>query len=172
QIAEHLLDRALTAQGVISGPSVMHPRLRFTPEMTELIESRLRRKQLVPLTINGELHYARPDALEPPEPAGSLVHILSPFDPLVIQRRRLKLFFGYEHVFEAYVKVEKRRFGYFTLPVLIGDEVVAVLDLKTDRAAGKLLIQAWHWIETETPERKQLIEEELGRFERFQLGAE
>lgn len=172
QIAEHLIDRALTAQGLISGPSVMHPRLRFTPEMAEVIEARLRRKLLVPVTVAGELHYASPEALAPSTPGEPLVHILSPFDPLVIQRRRLNLFFGYEHVFEAYVKVEKRRFGYFTLPVLIGDEVAAVLDLKTDRAGGKLLIQAWHWIEPETPERKRLIEEELGRFERFQLGAE
>ncbi len=172
QITEHLIDRALTAQGLISGPSVMHPRLRFTPEMAEIIDGRVRRKQLVPVTVNGELHFATPEALEPPTAGEPLVHILSPFDPLVIQRRRLKLFFGYEHVFEAYVKVEKRQFGYFTLPVLIGDEVVAVLDLKTDRAARKLLIQAWHRIEPETPERKHLIEEELGRFERFQLSAD
>ncbi len=172
QIAEHLIDRAITAQGLISGPSVMHPRLRLTPQMQEIIDARVRRKRLVPVTVEGELHYATPEALEPPAPREPLVHILSPFDPLVIQRRRLKLFFGYEHVFEAYVKVEKRRFGYFTLPVLISDEVVAVLDLKTDRAAGKLLIQAWHWIAPETPERKRLIEEELGRFERFQLAGE
>jgi len=172
QIAEHLIDRALTAQGVISAPSVMHPRLRFTPELTEIIDDRVRRKQLVPVTVEGELHYATPEALQPLEPTEPLVHILSPFDPLVIQRRRLKLFFGYEHVFEAYVKVEKRRFGYFTLPVLVGDQIVAVLDLKTDRAARKLLIQAWHWIEPETPERKHLIEEELSRFERFQLAGE
>jgi uncharacterized protein YcaQ len=172
QISEHLLERALTAQGLISGPSVMHPKLRFTPEMTELIEARVRRKQLVPVTIAGELHYARPEALEPPATDDTLVHILSPFDPLVIQRRRLKLFFGYEHVFEAYVAKDKRQFGYFTLPVLIGDEVVAVLDLKTDRAQKKLLIQAWHWIAPETPERKRLIEAELDRFERFQLAVE
>ncbi len=172
QIAEHLIDRALTAQGLISAPSVMHPRLRFTPDMQEIIDSRVRRRKLVPVTVEGELHYAAPEALEAPEPGELLVHILSPFDPLVIQRRRLKLFFGYEHVFEAYVKVEKRQFGYFTLPVLIGDQVIAVLDLKTDRSMRKLLIQAWHWIEAETPERKQLIEEELGRFERFQLAAE
>jgi uncharacterized protein YcaQ len=171
QIAEYLVDRALTAQGLISGPSVMHPKLRFTPEMQAIIDSRVRRKTLVPVTVAGELHYTRPEALEPP-PAEPLVHILSPFDPLVIQRRRLKLFFGYEHVFEAYVKVEKRRFGYFTLPVLIGEEVVAVLDLKTDRAAGKVLVQAWHWVGSETTERKQAIEEELGRFARFQLAGE
>ena len=172
QITEYLIDRALTAQGLISGPSVMHPKLRFTPEMAKLIEARVRRKQLVPVTVEGELHYARPEALEAPEPREPLVHILSPFDPLVIQRRRLALFFGYEHVFEAYVKVEKRRFGYFTLPVLIGDEVVAVLDLKTDRAAGKVLIQAWHWVASETGERRRLIDEELGRFERFQVARE
>ena len=41
---------------------------------------------------------------------------------------------------------DKRQFGYFTLPVLIGDDMVAALDLKTDRAAGKLLIQSWHWL--------------------------
>lgn len=171
QIAEHLIDRALTAQGLISGPSVMHPRLRFTPDMQQIVDSRVRRKTLIPVTIGGELHYATPEALEPPEPAEPLVHILSPFDPLVIQRRRLKLFFGYEHVFEAYVKVEKRQFGYFTLPVLIGDEVVAVLDLKTDRAAGRLLIQAWHWVGGGGEQHRPAIEEELGRFERFQLGS-
>jgi len=44
--------------------------------------------------------------------------------------------------------------------------------LKTDRAAGKVLIQAWHWIGAEGPERKHLIEDEIGRFERFQLAGE
>ena len=108
------------------------------------------------------------DTLPDSEP---LVHILSPFDPVVIQRRRLKLFFGYDHLFEAYVPKAKRRFGYFVLPVLLGDEMVAALDLKTDRAAGKLLIQAWHWLEDGRPRaHKRAIEDELHRFEAFQLG--
>ncbi|MFN3364721.1 MAG: DNA glycosylase AlkZ-like family protein, partial [Allorhizobium sp.] len=76
-------------------------------------------------------------------------------------------------VFEAYLPREKRLFGYFGLPVLLGDTVVAVLDLKTDRAAGRLLIQQWSWLEgQETPERKALIEAELERFTQFQLGRE
>ena len=74
------------------------------------------------------------------------MHILSPFDPLIIQRKRLKLFFDYDHRFEAYVPKEKRVFGYFALPVLVGDEIVAALDLKTDRARGKLLVQKWTWV--------------------------
>jgi uncharacterized protein YcaQ len=48
------------------------------------------------------------------------VHILSPFDPLIIQRKRTELFFDYGHRFEAYVPKEKRLFGYFALPVLVG----------------------------------------------------
>ena len=50
-----------------------------------------------------------------------MVHILSPFDPLIIQRKRLELFFDYQHRFEAYVPKEKRVFGYFACPVLVGD---------------------------------------------------
>ena len=170
---EYRLDRALRSQGLISGPSVMHQRLRFSPALAEIVDRRIRRKDLVEVVIEGDdtRHFAAPEVLdETAEPVSDLVHILSPFDPLVIQRRRLKLFFGYDHVFEAYVPKAKRKFGYFTLPVLVGDQIVAALDLKTDRAAGKLLIQAWHWLDAARPHaHKRLIEEELQRFERFQL---
>ena len=60
------------------------------------------------------------------------MHILSPFDPLIIQRKRTELFFGYGHVSRPMCR-RKRVFGYFALPVLVGDEIVAALDLKTDR---------------------------------------
>jgi len=99
-----------------------------------------------------------------------MVHILSPFDPLIIQRKRLKLLFGYDHVFEAYVPKPKRQFGYFALPVLVGDEIVAAVDLKTDRQNKKLLIQQWTWVgKGSARNHKKLIEEELHRFEKFQL---
>ena len=74
------------------------------------------------------------------------MHILSPFDPLVIQRKRLQLFFDYDHRFEAYLPKEKRVFGYLALPVLVGEDVVAAIDLKTDRANRKLQIQQWTWV--------------------------
>lgn len=174
QIAEYQLDRALTAQGLISGPSTMHPWKVFSPEIRAIIDRRVRRRQLREVRIGDSMvpHWATPEALgsglEPIEP---IVHILNPFDPIVIQRARLKLFFGYEHIFEAYVTKAKRQFGYFTLPVLVGDKIVALLDLKTDRGAGKLLIQAWHWVGDGKPRaHKKLIEEELTRFQRFQLG--
>ncbi len=139
-----------------------------------MIETGVRRKELVPVAVEGAgkvEHWARPEALETaPEPAEELVHILSPFDPLVIQRKRLQLFFDYEHRFEAYLPKEKRLFGYLALPVLIGDQVVAAIDLKTDRANRKLQIQQWTWVGRGSARpHKRLIEQELHRFERFQL---
>ena len=98
------------------------------------------------------------------------MHILSPFDPLIIQRKRTALFFDYDHVFEAYVPKAKRVYGYFTLPVLVGSEIVAAIDLKADREKGALLVQQWHWVGRGTPAaHNAVIERELGRFERFQL---
>jgi uncharacterized protein YcaQ len=116
-------------------------------------------------------HWARPETLElDVEPTPNMVHILSPFDPLVIQRKRLQLFFDYEHRFEAYLPKEKRVFGYLALPVLVGDAVVAAIDLKTDRLNRKLQMQKWTWLERGSARsHKRLIEEELHRFERFQL---
>jgi uncharacterized protein YcaQ len=100
------------------------------------------------------------------------VHILSPFDPLVNQRKRSLFFFEYEHRFEAYVPKEKRVFGYFALPVLIGDQIAAVIDLKTDREARQLRLQQWTWLaQRERRARKRQIEEALHRFERFQLAS-
>jgi uncharacterized protein YcaQ len=174
QIIAYKLDRALRSQGVVSLDSICHLDAPSKPMVKALIDSRVRAKKLVPLTLAGPdqtLHWAAPETLEAPAgiPPG-LVHIISPFDPLVIQRKRLKRFFGYEHLFEAYLPAEKRRYGYFALPVLLGDNIVAALDLKTDRSAGKLLIQQETWLADVGTEGRIAVDEALGRFERFQLG--
>jgi uncharacterized protein YcaQ len=171
---EYLLDRALRSQGLVSLDSICHLDAKRKPGIRQLIEAMVRRKQLVPIAIEsaGKIeHWARPEVLDAVgEPAEQTVHILSPFDPLIIQRKRLHLFFDYEHRFEAYVPKEKRLFGYFALPVLVDDDIVAAIDLKTDREKRKLLVQRWTWIGA-GPRRahKKRIEEELHRFERFQL---
>jgi hypothetical protein len=170
EILNYLLERALRAQAVVSLDSVCHLDAARKPAIRRLIARRVRHGELVAVTVQGAPHWVRPDVLEASLRDSDTVHILSPFDPLVHQRRRLQLFFGYEHRFEAYVPKEKRKFGYFAQPVLVGDEVAAVLDLKTDRVARRLLIQQWTWIaKAARRERKRRIEEALHRFERFQL---
>ena len=173
EIGEYLLERALRSQALVSVDSICYLDASRKPVVRRLIEERVRRKELVALVLEGAPRvplWARPQALETPPDGAHAVHVLSPFDPLVVQRKRLKLFFDYEHRFEAYVPKEKRVFGYFTHPVLAGEEIVALLDLKTDRQRGKLLLQRWIWLTKRgRRERKRQIEEALQRFERFQL---
>ncbi len=175
EILGYLLDRSLQSQGIVSLDSICHLDAQRKSAVRKLIEARVRRKELVPVELEGAgklQHWGRPEMLETVfEPAEGLVHILSPFDPLIIQRKRLQLFFGYDHRFEAYLPKEKRVFGYFALPVLVGNEIVAAIDLKTDRERGKLLMQKWTWIGGNKSRRshKRIVEDELHRFERFQL---
>jgi uncharacterized protein YcaQ len=159
---------------VVSLDSICYGDLRSKAAAAALIDRAVRRKQLVPVHVEGAekvQHWAEPAILEQasggaPDP---LVHILSPFDPLVIQRNRLRQFFGYEHRFEAYVPPEKRVLGYFALPVLVGDRIVAAIDLKADRQTRKLLVQKWSWLSDRSPELQASVEEELHRFGMFQL---
>jgi uncharacterized protein len=174
----YLLDRALRAQGIVSLDSICHLDAPSKAQVRRLIDARVRRRELLPVALEGagkQEHWAEPATLEGAGgEALALVHLLSPFDPLIIQRKRTHLFFDYEHRFEAYVPKEKRVFGYFALPVVVGENIVAALDLKTDRKSKKLLLQKWSWVGDgkKTAVRKELkrrIEEELHRFERFQL---
>ncbi len=173
QVVEHRLERALRAQGLVSLDSVCHLEPRYKPAVRAAIEAHVRRGRLLPVAIEDAErvgHWAAPDTIEARASAAAApVHLLSPFDPLVIQRRRLAFFFGYEHRFEAYLPQERRRFGYFALPVLVGDAVVAAIDLKADRAAGALKVRQWTWIGAPAAGLKARIEAALHRFEAFQL---
>jgi uncharacterized protein YcaQ len=175
QILDYYIERALRSQGIVSIDSTAYGATNIRAAIRERLEARQRRRQLLGVTIEGSAvpHWTTPEALAAMDaPLSDIVHILSPFDPLIIQRRRTGLIFGYEHLFEAYVTPAKRQLGYFTLPVLHGDEIVAGLDLKTDRSKGKLLIQAWHWMgKGKARTHKAAIEAALHRFERFQLGS-
>lgn len=179
EIFAYLLDRALRSQGIVSLESICHLDAPSKAGVRQLIEARIRRKALVPIALEGagkQEHWATPETIEAAqsEPHG-LVHLLSPFDPLIIQRKRTHLVFGHDHRFEAYVPKEKRKLGYFALPVLLDDKIVAAIDLKTDRQNRKLLMQQWSWVgegaDKKAPRKewKRRIEDELHRFEAFQL---
>lgn len=175
QCASYVLDRALRAQGWVSLDSVCYLRPKQKPAVLEEIERRVKKKLLVALRIEGlskPTHWIEPERLEQrDEPLAHPVALLSPFDPLMIQRKRVLSVFEYMHVFEAYLPKDRRKYGYFALPVLLDEKIVAAIDLKTDRIAKKLLIQQWTWIaKGKSREHKRRIEEQLDRFERFQLG--
>jgi uncharacterized protein YcaQ len=69
---------------------------------------------------------------------------LSPFDRLVHDRDRTMGLFAFEYILEMYKPSEKRRWGYFALPVLHHDRLVGKLDAKADRRSGTLTVNALH----------------------------
>jgi uncharacterized protein YcaQ len=174
EVNAYVLDRALRSQGIVSLDSICHLEAGRKPAIRALIEKRVAAGQLVAAMLKGDKteHWLAPQLLDKASSrAVPKAHILSPFDPLVIQRKRLSALFGYEHRFEAYVPAAKRVFGYFALPVLAGDRIVAAIDTKMDRRTGSLTIQKWTWIVPETQGLRNRVEAALGRFERFQKTA-
>jgi len=170
---DYLLDRALDSQGLVSLDSICYG-VAGRRAVERLIEGRVRRGELTPVDIEDAgkcRHWARPETLDLRlEPGAERVHILSPFDPLVCQRKRLQLFFNYEHRFEAYLPAHRRVLGYFACPVLVGDRIVAALDLKADRAKRRLQVQKWTWmVKSHRRALRSAIETALHAFERFQL---
>lgn len=92
--------------------------------------------------------FLHPEAHTPRRARGRA--LLSPFDSLVFDRRRLQEIFGIEYRIEIYTPAHKRRFGYYVLPFLLGEQIAARVDLKADRAGGVLLVQSAH-LEPDAP---------------------
>jgi uncharacterized protein YcaQ len=79
------------------------------------------------------------------------VFILSPFDILNVLRHRLRDFFDFDYQVECFVPAPKRKYGYFSLPILIGDTFVARMDAKTDRKQRVLNINNLHFEPVKLP---------------------
>ncbi len=111
---------------------------------TAAIHTLAQRGYLVPVSIE---HWNQPAYRYAgsvlPRAAGGRA-LLSPFDSLVFERRRLESLFGFRYRIEIYTPAEKRTFGYYVLPFLLQDSMVARVDLKADRERSRLIVRAAH----------------------------
>lgn len=87
--------------------------------------------------------------------------LLSPFDRLVYDRVRAQQLFGFEYVLEMYKPKEKRRWGYFALPILHDDRLVGKLDATADRTSGVLTVHAIHEDVPFTPDIRDAVRREI-----------
>jgi uncharacterized protein len=129
-------------------------------ETKRTVETLAAEGALVPVEIEGwpETAYVTPARLELAyrAAAGDLapqrVTLLSPFDPLVWDRARARQLFAFDYGIECYLPAEKRRYGYFSLPVLRRDALIGRLDAKAHRADGVFEVRALFLEESVTPD--------------------
>ena len=134
-----LLERAARSHGVGTAADLAdYFRLRLAevrPRLAEMVEA----GRLQEVSVEGwrEPGFRHPEAVLPRRVDARA--LLSPFDPVVWFRPRAERLFDFRYRIEIYVPSEKREYGYYVLPFLLGDTMVGRVDVKADRATGRLL---------------------------------
>ena len=130
---------------------------------TRYVKGNLVKKELEKMVADGEVRtivieglksaplYMLPDQDTKVELPGD-AFILSPFDILNVFRHRLRDFFNFDYQVECFVPAPKRKYGYFSLPILVGDTFVARMDAKADRKQKLLIVHNLHFEEVQLDE--------------------
>jgi len=165
-IAE-LVRRAAVACGVATAADLAdYWRIRDRPAVMAAVHDLVDTGELIPVRVDGWQIAGRPakawlhrDAARPRRVDAAA--ILTPFDPLVWFRDRAERLFDFDYRIEIYTPAPQRRFGYYSLPVLVGDDIVCRIDLKADRASSALRVQSAWWEQGAPPDAAERVAAEL-----------
>lgn len=140
--ARFLITRYLEANGLGQAAEITYLLKGLKPLVTKTMAEMVTARELVVVRVGDDEYHALPDVLNGlSKPLSrSKLKILSPFDNLLIQRKRVQALFDFDYQIECYVSEAKRRYGYFSLPILWGGDLVARMDCKADRKAALLHI--------------------------------
>lgn len=142
EMGRYLIKSYLRANGLGQAAEIGYLRKEGKAALQNLLMEMELAGEVIPVNVAGELYYAMPAAfglLEKPLRRSKL-KILSPFDNLLIQRKRMRSLFDFDYLLECYLPKEKRIYGYFSLPILWNGGLVARMDCKADRKAEVLHI--------------------------------
>jgi uncharacterized protein YcaQ len=146
-----LVRRAARSSGVATQADLAdYYRIRDRAAVSRSIADLVDAGELLPVSVAGWTRQGRPLPAWRHADAGlprrvDAAALLTPFDPVVWFRDRALRAFELDYRIEIYVPAEKRRYGYYSLPVLVGDRIVARVDLKADRATSTLQVQSAWW---------------------------
>jgi len=142
EYARFLVKRYLRANGIGKAPEMTYLLKKTKEAVSFVLQDMLSNGELAEVAVNGNNYYVLPPSLELLNKplARSKLKILSPFDNLLIQRKRILELFGFDYMLECYVPASKRKFGYFALPVLWDGKLVARMDCKADRKKAHMHI--------------------------------
>ena len=142
EYARFLVKRYLQANGLGKATEMTYLLKKTKEAVSSKLQDMLSNGELVEVTVNENNYFVLPTSLELLNKPliRSKLKILSPFDNLLIQRKRILELFGFDYMLECYVPASKRKFGYFALPVLWDGKLVARMDCKADRKKAHLHI--------------------------------
>ncbi len=143
EYASFLIKRYLRVNGIAKLEEMIYLMPNLKSIVNEELHNLLENKEVEQIFIDGDIYYMLASSfklLDKPYPKNSL-KILSPFDNMVIQRKRLKTLYNFEYTLECYVPKEKRKYGYFVLPIYFKDKFVARMDCSVDRKTKHLTIK-------------------------------
>ncbi|MFC1887378.1 winged helix-turn-helix domain-containing protein [Candidatus Cloacimonadota bacterium] len=172
EVARYLILRAVQAQAVISERDIYyHITTRDKENVGLMLKKLLNQKKIVKIDLEKqqENYFAAPENIENlPAELPEKVYILSPFDNLIINRERLKKLFKFDYKLECYYPAAKRKFGYFTLPLLYQDRFIGRIDCKSFRKEKTLQVRTIFWEEDQNIGASQVhLAEALIRFAEF-----
>lgn len=145
EYSAHLIMNVINANGFVSEKEITYLRRHHAQTTKSVLRNLLESKEIIPLKIKEaikENYYTTEKNLSRLDKiiSTSTLHILSPFDNLVIQRKRLNTLFNFNYTIECYVPAPKRKYGYYVLPVFYNDKFAGRLDAKADRQKNSLRI--------------------------------
>ena len=149
EFAVYLLNQQLRCHGFVSlkGVTYLRRNTALKHAVKELVASQLDSGLLEQVELpNGDTYVMKAGRLDQAMPRmNNSMSILSPFDNAVIQRDRLRSVFGFDYQIECYVPSAKRKFGYFSLPLLFSGEFIGRMDCKAHRKERRLEIKSLHF---------------------------